>query len=833
AGENPTDIHVLYEEKVLKVSPSFECDVIEPPSTLPNSSSQNPEAATNSCVRVYLEADHGLFLNKGTVANTASYLTGVFNQSAALFSNDGVSVSISEITVWNSPSPFTGFDSNAVLEQFQDIRTSFNGDLAHLITLDRGFGGIAFRDVLCNRGFAYGVSDIDATFSNVPTYSWSVGVITHELGHNLGSRHTHACAWNGNNTAIDGCNPPEGTCSRPGIPTNGGTIMSYCHLTSAGINFTFGFGPQPRDVITNRVNASSCLTTCGSTVLPAPTANAATSVTNNSFTANWSSVSNATGYRLDVSTNSSFSSFLSGFNNLDVGNVLSRSVTGLNPGTTYFYRVRAFNSSGTSGNSTTITVVTVPAAPVAKTATGVTGSSFTANWNSASGATGYRLDVSTSSSFSSFVIGYNNLEMGNTLSGSVTGLSPATTYFYRVRAYNSNGISGNSLSITTTTAQGFTITVTASPAAGGTVSGGGTFPAGSSRTVQAVANSGFSFRNWTEGAFIISTFPSFTFPLGFDRNLVANFTETTTADAVYDNVLRVPKCGQVGSVCDSGFLLNGRDSISGGQEPNQPNTLHNSCADNTRGSYHVDQSIDKIVVSTLDGSNFAPGKTVKVEVTVWTLSPSTDFLDLFYAPDATNPNWTYLLSLVPSGVGPRVLTAAFPLAQGRNVQAIRANFLSGGFPDACSGGAPDNFDDHDDLAFTVENGGPPLQLVLEQSGPSSTQAAAMETLFRTRDPFAILKPTLLNPSLDKNTRIAVFAANLQLSPGQPPSVVVVNLVDKNNQSFDVTAEAVAPLLGSPFSQVIFRLPTNLASGVCTIAIKAHGQTSNAGTIRIQ
>ena len=833
AGENPTNMHVVYDERDLKATPDFECDV-ELPTTLPNLNLQTPDAATSSCVRIYLEADHTLFLNKGSVANTGSYLTGVFNQTAALFNNDGVSVSISEITVWNSPSPFDLTDSLTALRTFRTTRTSFNGDLAHLVTLDREFGGRAFLNVLCNRGSAYGVSDLNSTFSNIPTYSWSVGVLTHELGHNLGSPHTQSCVWNGDNTAIDGCVPPEdGTCPRPAIPTNGGTIMSYCHLTSAGINFIHGFGSQPRTLITNRVNAASCLTSCGSSVLPAPTANSATNVTGNSFRANWSSVSSATGYRLDVSANSSFSSFVTGFNNLDVGNVLNRSVTGLSEGTTYFYRVRAYNGSGTSSNSTTITVATVPAAPVATAATTVTANSFRANWTSATGATGYRLDLSTSSSFISFVSGFNNLDVGNVLNRSVTGLNPGTTYFYRVRAYNGGGTSGNSSSITTTTSQGFTITVTASPSAGGTVTGGGTFAPGSLRTVEAFANAGFIFRNWTEGGTLVTAFSSLSFTLNSNRTLVANFTQIPNGNAVYDSVLKVPKCGQVGSFCDTGGLLNGRDGILGGPELNQPNTINNSCPDNTNGTYHFRESIDKIVISTVDGSNFAPGKNVKVEVTVWAFSPNSDFLDLFYAPDATNPNWTYLISLVPNFSGPQVLSAIFPLAPGRSVQAIRANFLFEGLPTPCSGGAVDNFDDHDDLAFTVENSGtPPLQLLLEQSGPSSNQAAALESLFRTRDPFAILKQTLLNPSLDKNTRVIVFANNLQ-TPGQPPSPVVVNLVDKNSQSFDVTAETVSPLVNSPYSQVIFRLPSNVASGTCTITIKANGQVSNAGTIRIQ
>jgi hypothetical protein len=90
----------------------------------------------------------------------------------------------------------------------------------------------------------------------------------------------------------------------------------------------------------------------------APTANAAMSVSSNSFTANWSSSSGATGYRLDVSANSAFSSYVSGYQDLDVGNVLSRSVTGLSANSNYYYRVRAYNAGGTSGNSNTISLTT-------------------------------------------------------------------------------------------------------------------------------------------------------------------------------------------------------------------------------------------------------------------------------------------------------------------------------------------------------------------------------------------------------------------------------------------------------------------------------------------
>jgi len=85
-----------------------------------------------------------------------------------------------------------------------------------------------------------------------------------------------------------------------------------------------------------------------------------------------------------------------------------------------------------------------PAAPNALQATNVTASDFTANWTSVSGATGYRLDVSLNSSFTSFVTGYNNLDVGNTTSRNVTGLSANTFHYYRLRAYNGTGTGPNS-----------------------------------------------------------------------------------------------------------------------------------------------------------------------------------------------------------------------------------------------------------------------------------------------------------------------------------------------------------------------------------------------------
>lgn len=92
----------------------------------------------------------------------------------------------------------------------------------------------------------------------------------------------------------------------------------------------------------------------GGGVPAAPVALAASDIEPQAFVANWAPMSDATGFRLDVSTDPGFGSFLPGYSNLDVGNVTSQALTGLTVLTTYYYRVRSYNASGTSATSSNI-----------------------------------------------------------------------------------------------------------------------------------------------------------------------------------------------------------------------------------------------------------------------------------------------------------------------------------------------------------------------------------------------------------------------------------------------------------------------------------------------
>jgi hypothetical protein len=212
-------------------------------------------------------------------------------------------------------------------------------------------------------------------------------------------------------------------------------------------------------------------------------------------------------------------------------------------------------------------------------------------------------------------------------------------------------------------------------------------------------------------ALIISaaaTTPTGTFPFllraiggSLNRSFSMSVTVTGTGGggqtASFDPVLQAPKCATVGNSCDAGpTLLLGRDGR--GPEPNQPNTINDSCADGTSGTFHSDESNDRIVVATTDGTSFAPGKTVRITATVWAwTTPSADKLDLYYAANANSPAWTFVTTLTPTVAGSQTLSATYTLPSGA-LQAVRARFRYQGSASPCAAGS---YTDHDDLVFAA------------------------------------------------------------------------------------------------------------------------------------
>ncbi len=124
-----------------------------------------------------------------------------------------------------------------------------------------------------------------------------------------------------------------------------GTSVSLTGLTAGTEYFV-----RVRSINTCFTSVNASLNTV--TIPETPVLAAATNVTGAGFTVNWSVVAGASEYLVDVSTANDFSTFVTGY---EAKSVTSNSavVTGLNPMSQYYFRVRAANASGASGYSIT------------------------------------------------------------------------------------------------------------------------------------------------------------------------------------------------------------------------------------------------------------------------------------------------------------------------------------------------------------------------------------------------------------------------------------------------------------------------------------------------
>jgi hypothetical protein len=147
-----------------------------------------------------------------------------------------------------------------------------------------------------------------------------------------------------------------------------------------------------------------------------------------------------------------------------------------------------------------------------------------------------------------------------------------------------------------------------------------------------------------------------------------------------------------------------------------------------------------------------------------------------------------------------------------------------------TGVAPNGIELHPILDIVFANTSTP-QLATNDS--ANNEAAAVNLLLM-RDPFDTTNTSeWLNAGADRNTRVILFAGNLQLAQNETASSVVVRLIDNTNTVVEIPAEDVRAVPNHTFTQVTFRLPDNIASGSCLVTLKAHGQTSNSGAIKIR
>jgi hypothetical protein len=215
-------------------------------------------------------------------------------------------------------------------------------------------------------------------------------------------------------------------------------------------------------------NVTSPLSGSKQTCVTAPTASSVSTITTSGFTANWSSVANATGYLVSVYSDSNLTNYVTGYPTI-VSTVTSLAVTGLSYGD-YYYTISAIGAEDcASPVSNTIGPINLNCATptsIASTTsvTGTTSSSISAEFTAASVApTGYLVVRTTSNSQPSpvtgttYTVGSNAIgyiEYVSTSAGSwtSTGLTANAIYYYWIFSYgNGNCTNGPVYSTSATT----------------------------------------------------------------------------------------------------------------------------------------------------------------------------------------------------------------------------------------------------------------------------------------------------------------------------------------------------------------------------------------------
>lgn len=130
----------------------------------------------------------------------------------------------------------------------------------------------------------------------------------------------------------------------------------------------------------------------------------------------------------------------------------------------------------------------------------------------------------------------------------------------------------------------YTATLSSLPIAGGVTNGGGLFDVGTSITVTATANQGYTFENWTENGNPVSTLAAYTFTLNGNRSLVANFKVLVSGPQGID----LGSAGDFAVLAGSGISNTGVSTIITGDVGSFPTaTINGLLSGNVNGTLYV------------------------------------------------------------------------------------------------------------------------------------------------------------------------------------------------------------------------------------------------------
>lgn len=228
-------------------------------------------------VKVAVETDYELFQDLGSTAAIEAYVGDLIGFASAMYDAEtNTNLVVSHLSTWSTSSdPWQQSNASCALYEFgrywNDNRTGVDRTIAHFVAGRGSLSGVAWVGVLCSGEFAYNIGSSCSGMTAIDNYGgaygytggiqgnfdplspaklWDIIAVSHEIGHNFNSPHTHCYnGIGGSSDPVDECYSAQAGCyngaaSLPGPAGIGaGTIMSYCHLLSGGLsNIAFDFG---------------------------------------------------------------------------------------------------------------------------------------------------------------------------------------------------------------------------------------------------------------------------------------------------------------------------------------------------------------------------------------------------------------------------------------------------------------------------------------------------------------------------------------------------------------------------------------------------------------
>ncbi len=239
--------HVIYERFAVGADDppgAFECQTRtarEPSPPVAPSAVATLGGYSSRVAFVALECDYEYGQSFDNLNEAAVYTIELLGAISSVYERDvQVQFYIPYLRIWSTVNdPYTGSTVGTLLQEFEVYwranMGSVDRDIAHFLTPKNAGGGLAELDVLCNSTWGYGVSSgivgvFPRPLENGSLDQWDVHVVSHEMGHQFGSPHTHCYV-----PPIDNCGQSFDDCWNGIYACQQGTIMSYCKSCPGGL----------------------------------------------------------------------------------------------------------------------------------------------------------------------------------------------------------------------------------------------------------------------------------------------------------------------------------------------------------------------------------------------------------------------------------------------------------------------------------------------------------------------------------------------------------------------------------------------------------------------